>query len=170
MYHGRSAERSRALREKAAARLAGRRLTSTGLTSVDRREAGDDAGGGGAPPRQQQQPARAAAADARGVRSAAASDGGGSNVAAAGAGAAAAPVTAAAAAVPRGPPLSVPELLSRHGLGEYTELFRAEALDDTALLREMARDEGAFRASMKDIGVAKLGHREALLRALRAPE
>lgn len=157
VYHGRTEARARALREKAAARLASRHLNSEGLTAVDRRSEteglGDDA------------PATIAAAAAA------------SEFASPGRAAVAAAATelaarggAAAGAQEREPEVTVPELLARRGLGEYSELFRAEALEDVGVLRAMARDAEAFRRGMRDIGITKLGHREALLQAVLALE
>ena len=62
---------------------------------------------------------------------------------------------------------SIGDLLSALDLTQYADNFRAEALDDINLLVKMAAREGDLRDSLKEIGVDKVGHREAILSALR---
>ena len=54
-------------------------------------------------------------------------------------------------------------LLEEVGLKQYWPLFLAEAMDDLDMLRSMATDKIGFREAMKEMGIARMGHREALL-------
>ena len=67
---------------------------------------------------------------------------------------------------PAGAPGTVEGLLASLGLGELASIFEEEALT-LDILVDMVRDEKSLRDSLKEIGVARLGHREKIIRALR---
>ena len=63
--------------------------------------------------------------------------------------------------------MDIPNWLRGIGLGQYAELFRSNDIDDT-LIHQLSDDD------LKELGVASLGHRKKLLRAIatlgRVPE
>lgn len=71
------------------------------------------------------------------------------------------------AAQPATPPwTSVPDMLTDLKLEEYQEAFANEALVDVSVLVGMAKDPASFRAGLREVGVAKLGHREKIVQAI----
>jgi len=51
----------------------------------------------------------------------------------------------------------------------YLNVFQQEAMDDIGLLVQLARrDAQAFRSSLREIGIKKMGHRETILQAILA--
>jgi len=57
-------------------------------------------------------------------------------------------------------------VLTRHAR-RYLGDFEREDLLDLVLLRAMAEDEAQLKEMLKEIGVAKMGHREVIAKALR---
>jgi hypothetical protein len=65
------------------------------------------------------------------------------------------------------PPRDVPALLHSLGLTQYVADFRREELLDMQLLLSMYQNERDFKDMLRDLGVAKLGHREMICHAVR---
>jgi hypothetical protein len=57
-------------------------------------------------------------------------------------------------------------LLESIQMKQYWPLFLSEAMDDINMLLTMAKDKGSFRSAMKEMGISRMGHREAILNAL----
>ena len=64
-------------------------------------------------------------------------------------------------------PGALRDALARVGLEAYYPYFVKEDLADLELLRMMARDPAEFRHTLEQVGVAKIGHREKILRVVR---
>ena len=76
------------------------------------------------------------------------------------------PVTADVSA-----PVSLEELLKEIGLEEHLAQLVGEAMDNLTLLRDLAGDSKAdFRTALKEAGISRVGHREAILRAILAQD
>jgi hypothetical protein len=73
------------------------------------------------------------------------------------------PSTARASARPG----TLPGLLAGLGLEQYLADFEREDLTELALLEQMAADEADFKDKLREIGVAKMGHRELIAKAVR---
>ena len=57
-------------------------------------------------------------------------------------------------------------LLIGCGLQQYYPLFLGEAMADMGLLQSLAAHKADFRQCLKDLGIAKMGHRETILKAV----
>jgi hypothetical protein len=57
-------------------------------------------------------------------------------------------------------------VLTGCGLQQYFPLFLGEAMDDMELLRSLASSKAEFRRCLKDLGIARMGHRETILKAI----
>lgn len=57
-------------------------------------------------------------------------------------------------------------ILTGCGLQQYYPLFLGEAMDDMGLLRSLASSKAEFRRCLKDLGIARMGHRETILKAI----
>lgn len=64
-------------------------------------------------------------------------------------------------------PKDVPTLLHTLGLTQYVADFRREELLDINLVISMYTNDRDFKEILKDVGVAKLGHREIIAHAIR---
>jgi hypothetical protein len=49
---------------------------------------------------------------------------------------------------------------------QYWPLFLSEAMDDYSMLVSLSQDKVAFRNALKEMGIARMGHREAILNAI----
>ena len=57
-------------------------------------------------------------------------------------------------------------MLESIGLKHYWPLFLSEAMDDMSMLLSMAQDKTVFRDALREMGIARMGHREAILNAI----
>ena len=57
-------------------------------------------------------------------------------------------------------------MLESIGLKHYWPLFLSEAMDDMSMLMSMAQDKIVFRDALREMGIARMGHREAILNAI----
>ena len=57
-------------------------------------------------------------------------------------------------------------LLSSINMKQYWPLFLSEAMDDMLMLKALAQDKTSFREALKEMGIARMGHRETILNAL----
>ena len=57
-------------------------------------------------------------------------------------------------------------ILTSINMKQYWPLFLSEAMDDYSMLVSLSQDKVAFRNALKEMGIARMGHREAILNAI----
>lgn len=58
------------------------------------------------------------------------------------------------------------QLLQSIQLQQYYPVFLSEAMNDIGMLKKLAGERSSFHECMKDLGIVRMGHREAILQAI----